>query len=168
MMIHLKLQVNSQSSFESINEVDECLASGTEKKVSWRSSPMSSTASSCDTSSTVDCWSFSVQSVERRVERRKNELGRVGERSLGWTDCRAATLTFFLMLTRRGRGLRERWDKILGWRHSKIHCTTPTTIHVEERRPECSQRHWKCASRKTDRQFQTQSASYCTYETRLE
>ena len=142
--------------------------SGTGKKVSWRSSAKSSTASSCDTSPTVDCCSSSVQSGERRVERKKNELGRVGERSLGWTDCRAATLTFFLILTRRGRGLTERWDKLLRWRHSKIHCTTPTTIHVEERRPECSQRHRKCASRKTDQQFQTQSASSCTYETRLE
>ena len=60
----------------------------------------------------------------------------------GWTDCRAATLTFFfLMLTRRGRGLRERWDKILRWRHK---FTAPTTMHVEEKQPECSQRHSKC------------------------
>ena len=36
---------------------------------------------------------FIFRSVERRVHR--NLEGRVGERSLGWTDCRAATPTFF-------------------------------------------------------------------------
>ena len=55
------------------------------------------TFSGCDTSPTVDCCSFSICRTQS-----PEELGRVGERSLGWTDCRAATLTFFfLMLTRR-------------------------------------------------------------------
>ena len=35
------------------------------------------------------------------------------------------------MHTWRGRGLRKRWDKILRWRHSKIHCT-----HCDARRRE--------------------------------
>ena len=30
---------------------------------------------------------------------------------------------FFLILKQRGRGLRERWDKIFCWRLRKIHCT---------------------------------------------
>ena len=73
------------------------------------------TFSGCDTAPTVDCCLFSIcwtQSPE--------ELGRVSEHSLEWTDCRAATLTFFffLMLTRRRRGLGERRDRILHRRHS--------------------------------------------------
>ena len=48
------------------------------------------TFSGCDTSPTVDCCSFSICRTQS-----PEELGRVGERSLGWTDCRAATLTFF-------------------------------------------------------------------------
>ena len=80
----------------------------------------------------------------------------------GWTDCRAATLTFFFfMLTRRGRGLRERWDKILRWRHSKIHCT-----HYDARRRETA---WVFPETLEVRagtwgswQFQTQRASYRT------
>ena len=81
----------------------------------------------------VDCCSFSICRTQN-----PEELGRVGERSLGWTDCRVATLTFFfLMLTWRSRGLGERGDKILRWRHSN--CTT--TMHAEERQRVCSQRH---------------------------
>ena len=48
------------------------------------------TFSGCDTSPTVDCCSFSICRTQS-----PEELGRVGERSLGWSDCRAATLTFF-------------------------------------------------------------------------
>ena len=48
------------------------------------------TFSGCDTSPTVDCCSFSICRTQS-----PEELGRVGERSLGWTDCRAATRTFF-------------------------------------------------------------------------
>ena len=71
------------------------------------------TFSGCDTSPTrVDCCSFSICRTQS-----PEELGRVGQRSLGWTDCRAATLTFFLTLTRRRRGLGERGDKTLRWRH---------------------------------------------------
>ena len=91
------------------------------------------TFSGYDTSPTVDCCSFSICRTQS-----PEELGRVGERSLGWTDCRAAALTFFfLMLTRRRirRGLGERGDKILHWRHSN------STMHAEETQRECSQRH---------------------------
>ena len=86
------------------------------------------------------------------------ELGRVGERSLGWTDCRAATVTFFLMLTRRRRRLGERGDKILRWRHSN--CT-----HYDACRRETA---WvfpetlRSASWKTERPFQAQSVSHRT------
>ena len=48
------------------------------------------TFSGCDTSPAVDCCSFSICRTQSPAE-----LGRVGERSLGWTDCRAATMTFF-------------------------------------------------------------------------
>ena len=74
------------------------------------------TFSGSDTSPTVDSCSLSICRTQS-----PEELERVGERSLGWTDCRAAILTFFLMLTRRRRGLGERGDKSLRWRHSN--CT---------------------------------------------
>ena len=89
------------------------------------------------------------------------ELGRVGERSLGWTDCRAATLTFFyffFMLTGRRRGLGERGDKILCWRHSN--CT-----HYDACRRETTSvfpETLRSASRKTERPFQAQSVSHRT------
>ena len=80
------------------------------------------TFSGCDTSPTVaiDCCSFSICRTQS-----PEELGRVGERSLGWTarlSCGDTNFLFFifLMLTRR-RGLGEREDKILRWRHSN--CT---------------------------------------------
>ena len=114
------------------------------------------TFSGCDTSPTVDCCSFSICRTQS-----PEELGRVGERSLGWTDCRAATLTFFLKkksrLTRR-RGLGERGDKILRWRPSN--CT-----HYDACRRETA---WvfpetlRSASRKTERPFQAQSVSHRT------
>ena len=72
------------------------------------------TFSGCDTSPTVHCCSFSICRTQS-----PEELGRVGERSLGWTDCRAATLTFFLNAYAEERT--RRGDKILGWRHSN--CT---------------------------------------------
>ena len=87
------------------------------------------------------------------------ELGRVGERLLGWTDCRAATLTFFFsMLTRRRRGLGERGDKILCWRHSN--CTHYDACRRETAWvfPETLRR----ASRKTERPFQAQSVTVQT------
>ena len=111
-------------------------------------SPLASamTFSGCDTSPTVDCWSFSICPTQS-----PEELGRVGERSLGWTDCRAATLTFFffffLMLTRR-RGLGERGDKILRWRRSN--CThhdacmmqRRDSVSVPRNTQKCEQEDW--------------------------
>ena len=102
------------------------------------------TSSSCDTSP-VDCCSFSIC----RTQSLEEELGRVGERSLGWTHCRAATMTFFSMLTRRGRELRDRWDKILRWRHTKIHCTNYNASR-RETALSVSRDTWS-ASRKTSR-----------------
>ena len=61
------------------------------------------------------------QSVERTVLRRSLE-GLANVRLDELTVVRRHWL-FFSMLTRRGRGLRERREKILRWRHSKIHCT---------------------------------------------
>ena len=51
------------------------------------------TFSGCDTSPTVDCCLFSICRTQS-----PEELGRVGERSLGWTDCLSATLTLFIYL----------------------------------------------------------------------
>ena len=115
------------------------------------------TFSGCDTSPTVDCCSFSICRTQS-----PEELGRVGERSLGWTDCRAATLTFFfLMLTRRRRGLGEKVDKFLRGSHSN--CT-----HYDACRGETAWvfpetlRTCRSASRKTERSFQAQSLSHRT------
>ena len=121
------------------------------------------TFSGCDTSPTVDCCSFSICRTQS-----PEELGRVGERSLGCTDCRdcrAATLTFFcVMLTRRRRGLGERGDKILRWRHSSCThndaCRRETAWVFPETR--------RSANRKTERRFQAQSVSHHTDWTSLE
>ena len=115
------------------------------------------TFSGCDTSPTVDCCSFSICRTQSQ-----EELGRVGERSLGWTarlSC-GDTDFFFLMLTRR-RGLGKGGDKILRWRHSD--CT-----HHDVCRRETA---WvfpetlsmlRSASRKTEQSFQAQSVSHHT------
>ena len=97
---------------------------------SWPASRLASakTSSGYDTSLMVDRqYSLSICRTQSLEE--KYELGRVGETYLGWTDGRAQHWHFFLMLTRKGRGLRERWDKILRCRHSEIHCT-----HYDARR----------------------------------
>ena len=123
---------------------------------SGRASAM--TFSGCDTSPTVDCCSCSICRTQS-----PEELGRVGERSLrsGWTARLSCGDTdfffFFLMLTRR-RGLGERGDKILRWRHSN--CT-----HYDACRRETA---WvfpetlRSASRKTEQPFQAKSVSHRT------
>ena len=97
------------------------------------------------------------------------ELGRVGECSLrsGWTarlSCGDTDFFFFvcLMLTRR-RGLGERGDKILRWRHSN--CT-----HYDACRRETAwvfPETFRSASRKTEQPFQAQSVSHRTDKTSL-
>ena len=86
--------------------------------------------------SASDCCSFSIcrtQSPEK--------LGRVGERSLGsgWTarlSCGDTDFFFlFFFLNTRRRGLGERGDKILRWRHSN--CTHYDACRRET--AECSQ-----------------------------
>ena len=120
------------------------------------------TFSGCDidTSPTVDCCSFCICRTQS-----PEELGRVGKRSLGWTaklSC-GDTDFFFLMLTRR-RGLGERGDKILRWRHSN--CT-----HYDACRREIA---WafpetlRSASRKTEQPFQAQSVSHRADKTSLD
>ena len=107
----------------------------------------------------VDCCSFSICRTQS-----PEELGRVGERSLrsGWTARLSCGDTdffffFFLMLTRR-RGLGERGDKILRWRHSN--CT-----HYDACRRETAwvfpETFWS-ASRKTEQPFQAQSVPHRT------
>ena len=118
------------------------------------------TLSRCDTSPTVDCCSF--QSVERRVQRNLEGLANVRFDPDELPGCRAATLTFFfffLMLTRR-RGLGERGDKILRWRHSTSNCT-----HYDACRRETAwvfPETFRSASRKTEQPFQAQSVSHRT------
>ena len=105
------------------------------------------TFSGCDTSPTVDCCSFSICRTQS-----PEELGRVDERSLGWTDCRAGTLTFFffLMLTRRRRGLGERGDKSLRWRHSNCThydaCRRETARVFRRDTQKCEQEDWAAVS----------------------
>ena len=60
----------------------------------------------------------------------------------GWTDCRAATLTFFLCLREEGEDSERGETKFSAGVTVKF--TAPTTMHVEEKQPECSQRHSKC------------------------
>ena len=111
------------------------------------------TFSGCDTSPTVDCCSFSIGRTQS-----PEKLGRVGERSLGWTDCRAATLTFFFFfLCLRGEGARrtrtlvgERGldgDKpILRWCHSNctpLRCMQKRdSVSVPRDTQKWEQEHW--------------------------
>ena len=82
------------------------------------------TFSGCDASPTVDCCLFSICRTQS-----PEELGRVGERSLGsgWTarlscgDTDFKFFSFFFFMHTWRRGLGERGDKILRWRHSN--CT---------------------------------------------
>ena len=120
------------------------------------------TFSRCDTSPTVDCCSFSICRTQS-----PEELGRVGERSLwsGWTARLSCGDTdffffFFLKLTRR-RGLGERGDKILRWRHSN--CT-----HYDACRRETAwvfPETFRSASRKTE-QPRFRLRAYRTVQTR--
>ena len=115
--------------------------------------------SGCDTSPTVDCCSFSICRTQS-----PEELGRVGERLLGHGSGWTARLScgdsdffffFFLMLTRR-RGLGERGDKILRWRHSN--CT-----HYDACRRETAwvfPETFRSAGWKTEQPFQAQSVSH--------
>ena len=96
------------------------------------------------------------QSVERRVQRNLEGLANVRFDPDELPGCRAATQTFFffflfLLLTRR-RGLGERGDKILRWRHSN--CTHydacrretawvfPETFRISK----CEQEDWAAVS----------------------
>ena len=97
------------------------------------------------------------QSVEHsRVQRNLEGLANVRLDEL--TVVRRRLTFFFLMLTRRRRGLGERGDKILRWRHSN--CT-----HCDACRRETA---WmfpetlRSASRKTERPFQAHSGSHRT------
>ena len=55
---------------------------------------------------------------------------------MNWLSC-GDTNFFFLMLTRRRRGLEERETKF----SAGVTATAPTAMHAEERQRECSQRH---------------------------
>ena len=95
------------------------------------------TFSGCDmhTSPTVDCCSFSICRTQS-----PEELGRVGERSRGWTDCRAATLTFFFFFffffnayaekERGGLGLESERGETNPF-SAGVTVTAPTTMHAE-------------------------------------
>ena len=96
------------------------------------------------------------QSVERRVQRNLEGLAnvRLGELTVG----RRHWLFFFLMLTRRRirRGLGERGDKILHWRHSN--CTHYDACIAEETQRECSQRHSELRARRLSGRFRLREA----------
>ena len=87
----------------------------------------------------------------------------------GWTDCRAATLTFFLCLREEGEDSERERGETKFSAGVTVKFTAPTTMHVEEKQPEWSQRHSKCEQEhEEDWEFQTQRASYRTDETSLE
>ena len=102
------------------------------------------------------------QSVERRIQRNLEGLANVRLDPDELPGCRAATLTFFfffLMLTRR-RGLGERGDKILRWRHSN--CTHCDACRRET--AECSQRRSEVRAGKLSSRFRLRA--YRTVQTR--
>ena len=124
------------------------------------------TSSSCDTSPTVECCSLSLCRTQSQEEEEWTWKC--------WRTFAVDELTvvrrdwlFFYAYAKRERTQRERWDKILRWRHSKIHCT-----HYDARRRETA---WVLpetlevrAGTWGSRQFQTQRASYRTDQTSLE
>ena len=98
------------------------------------------------------------QSVERRVQRNLEGLANVRFDPDELPGCRAATLTFFFLMLTRRRGLGERGDKILRWRHHN--CT-----HHDACRRETAwvfPETFRSASRKTEQPFQAQSVSHRT------
>ena len=115
------------------------------------------TFSGCDTSPTVDCCSFSICRTQS-----PEEVGRVGERSLGWTDCRAATLTFFFFnpYAKKERTRREGETKF----SAGVTVTAPTTMHAEKRQRECSQRHSEVRAGRLSDRFRLRA--YRTVQTR--
>ena len=120
------------------------------------------TFSGCDTctSLTVDCCSFSICQTQS-----PEEPWRVGERSLGWTDCRAATLTFFfLMLTREGEDSERGETKF----SAGVPVTAPTTMHAEKETawvfPEHAQRHSEVRAGRLSGRFRLRA--YRTVQTR--
>ena len=99
------------------------------------------------------------QSIERRVQGNLEGLANVRLDEL--TVVRWHWLFFFLMLTRRRRGLGERGDKILRWRHSN--CTHYDACRRESQR-ECSQRHSQVRAGRLSGRFRLRA--YRTVQTR--
>ena len=99
------------------------------------------TFSGCDTSPTVDCCSFSICPTQS-----PEELGRVGERSLGWTDCRAATLAlFFYAYTEKERTRRAgRQNSPLA--SQKLHPLRCMKKRDRECSQKCEQEDWAAVS----------------------
>ena len=116
------------------------------------------TFSGSDTSPTVDSCSFSICRTQS-----PEELGRVGERSLGWTDCRAATLTFFFnAYTEKERTRRE------GRQKSSLASQELHPLRCMQKRDSVSVPLTSASLRKTERPFQAQSVSHRTDKTSLE
>ena len=119
------------------------------------------TFSRCDTLPTVDCCSFSfcrTQSPE--------ELGRVGERSLGsgWTarlSCGDTDFFFFFLMLIRGGEDSERGETKFS---SGVTVTAPTTMHAKERQHECSQRRSEVRAGRLSSRFRLRA--YRTVQTR--
>ena len=109
------------------------------------------TFSDCDTSPMVDYCSFSICQTQS-----PEELGSLGKRSLGWTDCRAATLTFFFFQCLRGEGE----DLERGEKNSPLASQWLHPLRCMQKRDSVSVP--RSASRKTDRPFQAQSVSHRT------
>ena len=100
------------------------------------------------------------QSVERRVQRNLEGLANVRLDEL--TVVRRHRL-FFLVLTQRRRGLGERGDKILRWRHSNCThfdaCRRERAWVFPETLQKCEQEDWAAVSGSEDRTVQTRPVS---------
>ena len=112
------------------------------------------TFSGCDTSPMVDCCSFSICRTQTRPE----EIGRVGERSLGsgWTarlSCGDTDFFFFFFFkcsSYAEERTRERGETKFS---AGVTVTAPTTMHAEERQQsvprdvqKCEQEDWAAVS----------------------
>ena len=118
------------------------------------------TSSGCDTSPTVDCCSFSICRTQS-----PEELGRVGERSLGSgrtarLSCGDTDLFLFFFKCLRGGEDSERGETKFS---AGVTVTAPTTMHAEERQQSVLRDvQNRSASRKTEQPFQAQCVSHRT------
>ena len=102
------------------------------------------TSSSCDTSRTVDCCSFAICQTQSLEEEKWTWKGWRTFTWMNWLSCDDPNFFFVVVQCLRGEGEDSERCETKFSAGVTVKFTAPTTLHVEERQPECSQRHSKC------------------------